>query len=313
MEDDAILDFLKMIISELSEGIKAENYSEVLKLDDFNLLNSYFEKMNTIEVYKFRRFEANLLILGILSKDLIVLKRKNRIQSENCYDILKFLFQILSNKNDDKNYGILVGRAIWCIGRMIEIFSDDQNTLNNIFEETTNCLSRYKTDLTIFLISCKVITKICLFLDQNNFDSEKIIDNYRNIIEMLKKTNEYTLFYPIQTINRLSKLNKKKALYVPLNASEEFLNIYSKYYNHPEIGIEILNLIKLWCEDDSTAKILLRLFIPFAIFVFEEFYKNLSNPEKEQFDDIKKTIMTTHGNQDLMLQTSLSMLPVIFI
>jgi hypothetical protein len=88
------------------------------------------------------------------------------------------------------------------------------------------------------------------------------------------------------------------------------LDIYSKYYNHPEIGIEILNLIKLWCEDATTAKILLKLFIPFAMFVFEEFYKTLSNPEKEGFEEIKKTVMTSHGAQDLDVRTSISMLPV---
>ena len=92
----------------------------------------------------------------------------------------------------------------------------------------------------------------------------------------MKTTNEDTLLFPIQTINNLSKLNTNRALFVPLNYSSVFLDVYSKYYNHPDIGIEILNLIKLWCENQTTAKIVLKLFIPFAIFVFEDFYKTLS-------------------------------------
>ena len=100
MEDENILSFLKIIISELSEGINPNNYTEVLKLDDFNLINSYFDKMNSDESYKFRRFEANLLILGTLSKDLINMKRKYKITSDECLDILKFLFQIISIKNE---------------------------------------------------------------------------------------------------------------------------------------------------------------------------------------------------------------------
>ena len=100
MEDDCILSFLKIIISELSEGINPDNYTEVLKLDDFNLINSYFDKMNSEEVYKIRRYEANLTILGMLSKDLINLRRKSKITNEECLDILNFLFSIISTKSE---------------------------------------------------------------------------------------------------------------------------------------------------------------------------------------------------------------------
>ena len=102
MEDDSILSFLKIIISELSEGINSDNYTEVLKLDDFNLINSYFDKMNSEEIYKIRRYEANLIILGMLSKDLINMRRKSKISSEECTDILNFLFTIISTKSEGK-------------------------------------------------------------------------------------------------------------------------------------------------------------------------------------------------------------------
>jgi hypothetical protein len=319
MEDDSILSFLKIIISELSEGINSDNYTEVLKLDDFNLINSYFDKMNSEEVYKIRRYEANLIILGMLSKDLINMKRKGKVSSDECKEILNFLFNIISAKSEgkmrvilDKNFGLLVGRAIWCVGRMLELFSNDEAILAKIFDEITLCISNYKSDLTISLIACKCLTKLTGLLKEQNFDSEGIVENFKNIIEIMRRTNEDTLLFPIQTINNLSRLNKKRALFVPLNYSHVFLEIYSKYYNHPEIGIEILNLIKLWCDDSVTAKILLKLFIPFAIFVFEEFYKTLSSPEKENFEEIKKTVMTSHGNQDIDIRTSISMLPVNF-
>ena len=314
MEDESIISFLKIIISELSEGINPNNYTEVLKLDDFNLINSYFDKMNSEEIYKIRRYEANLAILGMLSKDLINMKRKSKISNEECKDILDFLFTIISTKSDDKNFGLLVGRSVWCVGKMLDLFVNDETILTNIFVEITICINNYKNDLTISLIACKCLTKLSILLkDQKDFhfDNENIIENYKNIIEIMKRTNEDTLIFPIQTINNLSKLNARRALFVPLNYSSVFLDIYSKYYNHPEIGIEILNLIKLWCEDQSTAKILLNLFIPFAIFVFEEFYKSLSHSDKENFEEIKKTLMTTHGNQDIDVKTSICMLPVI--
>ena len=313
MEDEGILSFLKIIISELSEGINEDNYTEVIKLDDFNLINSYFEKMNSEQKYKIRRYEANLAILGMLSKDLINLKRKSQISDEECTDILSFLFTIISSKNEDKNFGLLVGRSVWCVGRMLDLFSKNEKILSQIFEEITICINNYKNDLTITLIACKCLTKLSILMRSQKdfvFDSENIIVNYKNIIDIMKTTNEDTLLFPIQTINNLSKLNTNRALFVPLNYSSVFLDVYSKYYNHPDIGIEILNLIKLWCENQTTAKIVLKLFIPFAIFVFEDFYKTLSFSDKQNFEEIKRTLMTSHGNQDIDVKTNVCMLPV---
>ena len=249
MEDEGILSFLKIIISELSEGINEDNYTEVIKLDDFNLINSYFEKMNSEQKYKIRRYEANLAILGMLSKDLINLKRKSQISDEECTDILSFLFTIISSKNEDKNFGLLVGRSVWCVGRMLDLFSKNEKILSQIFEEITICINNYKNDLTITLIACKCLTKLSILMRSQKdfvFDSENIIVNYKNIIDIMKTTNEDTLLFPIQTINNLSKLNTNRALFVPLNYSSVFLDVYSKYYNHPDIGIEILNLIGLF-------------------------------------------------------------------
>jgi hypothetical protein len=196
---------------------------------------------------------------------------------------------------------------------MLDLFSKNEKILSQIFEEITICINNYKNDLTITLIACKCLTKLSILMRSQKdfvFDSENIIVNYKNIIDIMKTTNEDTLLFPIQTINNLSKLNTNKALFVPLNYSSVFLDVYSKYYNHPDIGIEILNLIKLWCENQTTAKIVLKLFIPFAIFVFEDFYKTLSFSDKQNFEEIKRTLMTSHGNQDIDVKTNVCMLPV---
>src|SRR5438552_2056337 len=133
MDLESILAFLKIIISELSAGINPINYTEVLKLDDFNLINSYFDKMNSEETYKIRRYEANLIILGVLAKDLINLKKTLKITHEECQDILTFLLNIISTKSTGNirdfnlapDFELLIGRAVWCVGRVLELFQDD--------------------------------------------------------------------------------------------------------------------------------------------------------------------------------------------
>jgi hypothetical protein len=38
IEDDALCEFIHLVIDELINGIKMENYKEVIKLEDYNLI-----------------------------------------------------------------------------------------------------------------------------------------------------------------------------------------------------------------------------------------------------------------------------------
>jgi hypothetical protein len=127
---------------------------------------------------------------------------------------------------------------------------------------------------------------------------------------LLNEANEDTLILPIECITALSKINKEKALVVPMKASKLIVEIYSKFYNHPSIGVRILELVKLWAGDNRSAKVLIGLFVPFAIYVFEDFFKSLGKVDKT-FEDIKRTVMTEHGNNaNLDVKANLDMLPV---
>ena len=129
------------------------------------------------------------------------------------------------------------------------------------------------------------------------------------LISLLREVNEETILIPIECIAALSEINKEKALYVPYNSSKLIVEVYSKFYNHPTIGVKILELIKLWCTDHRSAKVLISLFVPFAIYVFDDFFRSLGKVDKN-FEDIKKTVMTEHGNANMNVKTSLEMLPV---
>lgn len=95
LDDDSLLKFLQIIFSEFTEGIQFENYLEVIKLDDYNFLFPYFEKMNKDAEYIYRRHEANLFILGNLSEDLVILKEKNKLGKNEIDNLMQFLFQLI--------------------------------------------------------------------------------------------------------------------------------------------------------------------------------------------------------------------------
>lgn len=308
VDDESTLKFLKILISEFTEGIKEENYAEVVKLDDYNFITPYFEKMNTDSDYIFRRHEANLLILGTLSDELLNLKEKNKISNEEVQELITFLFKVISNPHKDNS--ILVGRALWCVSRLLSLVKYDQMSLTEIFEGVSISLCHPNSDLSVQLVSCICLTNISGKINDTNFVSKSWSSLYPQLIKLLQDVNEDTLLIPIECISALSKLNKEKALYVPMTSSKLIVEIYSKFYNHPVIGVKILELIKLWCSDHRSAKVLISLFVPFAIFVFEEFFKSFGKVD-HVFEEVKKTVMTEHGNANMYVKTSLDMLPVI--
>ena len=91
------MNFIKILISEFKEGLDIENYIEVIKLDDYNLTNTYFDNMNQNQSFIFRRHESNLLILGNLAEDLVILKEKNILEDSLINNLTDFLFDAISN------------------------------------------------------------------------------------------------------------------------------------------------------------------------------------------------------------------------
>jgi len=77
-----------------------DNYTEVIKLDDYNLTEDYFDKMNTDKDYIFQRHESNLLILGNLSEDLLILKDKEMLDEDLINAITEFLLNAVSNPQE---------------------------------------------------------------------------------------------------------------------------------------------------------------------------------------------------------------------
>ena len=307
IDDDSLVNFIHLIINELTTGINIDNYKEVIKLDDYNLIVPYLDKLNNNTVYLQTRQESNLLILGTLSDDLLGLKEKQIITLEEVEQLINFLLTIISSP--EKETSILVGRAVWCLSKLLCLVRNDTDMLKKIVNSVSLTMCHSKSDLSIQLVSAQCISIICqrLISTKKTIDSEYITNDFDKLIELFDKVNEDTIFIPIENLLFLSKLNKEKALYVPMKHLNPILKIYSSNFNDPYIGSKLLELIKIWCEDKSSASIILEKFIPIAIKVFEDFYKNNLGEVNSNFEMVKKTVMTEHSNPDI--NTSSEMLP----
>ena len=306
IDDEPLIQFLHLIIDELTKGVDIQNYKEVIKLDDYNLITPYLEKLNNDKTYLQTRQESNLLLLGTLNDEILRLKEKTMISKEEIDFLLNFLLELVSHP--ERENSILVGRAIWCISKLLCLVRNDMDMLSKIFDAVSYAMCHEKADLSIELVSAQCISIICqrLISLKKSFDSEYIIKDYAQLIYLLDKVNEETIFIPVENLLFISKLNKEKALYVPLNHLTPLLKIYANNYNDSYLGGKMLELIKIWCEDKKSASALLEKFIPIAIKVFEEFYKSLGK-DNQNFEQVKKTVMTEHSDPDI--KTSVDMLP----
>ena len=309
IEDEPLSEFIHLVIDELINGIKIDNYKEVIKLDDYNLITPYLNKLNNEKMYSQMRQESNLLILGNISDDLLRLKDKF-LKTEEIENLLNYLIKIITEKNIKEN-SILIGRAVWSLSKLICLVRTDEVYLTKIFNSVSQTMCDNKNnDLSIQLICAQCISIICqrLIAQKKEIDSKKIImKDFDKLIELLEKVNEDTLFIPVENLLYLTKLNKETSLYLPHNHLTPLLQIYSNNFNDPYIGTKILELIKIWCSEKKSANYLLDKFIPIAIKVFEDFYKNNIGKTDAEFEEVKNTVMTEHSNPDI--KTSSDMLP----
>ena len=307
IEDDALINFVHLLIDEVTNGINLDNYKEVIKLDDYNLMTPYLEMLNTDKLYLQTRQESNLLILGTISDDLLRLKEKDLISKNEIDELLNYLICIILNPG--KENSILVGRAVWTLSKLLSLVRNDLDFLTKIFESVSTTMCNELSDLSVQLVCAQCISIICqrLIASKKMIESDIIIKDYDKLIDLLDKVNEETIFIPVENLLYLTKLNKEKSLYVPLKHLNRVLQIYADNFNDSYLGSKMLDLIKIWCEEESSAKALLDKFIPIAIKVFEDYYKNNLGNIDSHFEEVKKTVMTEHSNPDI--KTSSEMLP----
>ena len=307
IEDEALINFIRLLIDELMKGINLDSYKEVIKLDDYNLVKPYLEKLNNDPLYIQMRQESNLLILGNISDDLFRLKEGQLLTKKETENLMNFLINLI--KNVEKENSILIGRTIWCLSKLLCLVRNDIDYLTKIFESVSQTLINPKSDLSIQLVSAQCISIICqrLISQKKEIQSKYITKNYDALILISNKVNEDTRFIPIENLLYLTKLSKENALYIPLHHLTPVLKIYAENFNDNYVGPKILELIKIWCEDKRSAHCLIDKFIPIAIKVFEDFYRNNIGKTDEDFEEVKNTVMTEHSNPDI--KTSSDMLP----
>ena len=288
---DNVFCFIKAIISEFKNDPNNNVYSPLVMFDNSKNLGPLIKNLNENSDYIMRKCEANLFLIGTIINNLKILIKKKKLDFEKIKEILFFLHGLLQAPKS-----ILSDRAIWCIGKISEIFVNEKSILIENFYFIANFFISLNNNLISELISSKCLKEIADLILIGNKEEKIIESNFvisiinRNI-RLFQLSSEETINIPIESIIAISKLNKQSALADSSNLINLVLETYLKYYNETNISRKLIQLIELWSSNQETEKQVFEFFIPLLLHLTDEYFSRLSMQISIQnYLDIRKTL-----------------------
>jgi len=308
LDDDVKIRFLKLLYMDFHN--KIEIYNDLILIEESKNLLDCLEFFNQNEEFIFRKFEANLLILGDLKPYIKYLKILNKLESSIILDIIMYISKI-----KDQRCNIFKGRVIWSLGKIFQFielnFTDLTHKLiyfSDMFVNNTN------NDLTINFIISRTIKEFSDLLlnfvkEMNLIEPTYILQNLLFNVNLLTIANEDTIFIPIDSIISLSKLYQFDASQLTVNSLKIILEIFIKNINIPIISQRLIDLIEILSKDSTIEIIILEILFPNLVIISDDYINKISNKNFiKQYLEIRNHLNINFNKSEIKL--SFENLPV---
>ena len=103
---------------------------------------------------------------------------------------------------------------------------------------------------------------------------EAILDN---LLSLLNTSNKDVMHLPIEAFQTFSKVNEKTVSQMAPKITPNLLRIFKNEHSQGNLGQELLNLFKQWCQYDDCRDIFINTFIPFIMEIIESYYNQTPN------------------------------------
>ena len=259
---NAILQVISNVLHEINSGVVnllQSSYPEMQEIvKDINLQLEMISRSYSIN-YSWKMREAVVLLMGSLSKDIILFNAKARKQGKNQIDIGNVLYQvILKDLRNSKD--LLRGRALWCIGKLSELI--EAVHCLDIFIEASSCM-RSKS-VAVKLSACYALYRLSQKIECSNIPD--ILQNLLNdLINLLEEVTSDTLHIVLDTLLMISRLNEEATSKVPAYASGIILKIFTKNYGENIINSKTMALLRCWCDLKDCVSPLVDVFAPLVL------------------------------------------------
>lgn len=291
IDNDNIFGFIKALISEFQNDQNNQIYSSMVSLDGCPNTTLLIKNLNENKDYILRKCEANILIIGGITKNIKNLIRKNKLEFNELKEINNFLHNLLLEPSS-----ILSDRAVWCLGKISKLFVNEKQIMLNNLMIVFNLFLREDNKLSTNLISSICLSDIANIISTKYKDGDILESNLINFcieknIKFLKLCSEETINIPIESIIAISKLNMQSALANSSNYINSVLEVYLSNYNDSNFSKKLVDLIQLWSKDIFTQNIVLEFFFKLFIYITDDYFGKLSkHGSAHSYLDIRKNI-----------------------
>jgi hypothetical protein len=231
--------------------------------------------------HSWKRRDVAMILMGIFIEDIQMYCLRNPQ-----FNLTKLIEEIVSNGVMNT---YLKGRTLWCASTCSEalIFPDEETVkLKSFILDLAIESLKHQKITSIKLVACRTLVKYARkmkkeALSENAPKFEGILDN---LLELLDLSNKEVMHLPIEAFQTFSRVNQETVSKMAPKITPKLLIIFKTEHSEGNLGQELINLFKQWCQYDDCRDIFINTFIPFIMEIIESYYN--STPNEENKDSI---------------------------
>lgn len=127
---------------------------------------------------------------------------------------------------------------------------------------------------SIKLISTRALVKYSRKMKKEHLleNAEKFETILDDLLGLLDTSNKDVMHLPIEAFQTFSKVNEVTVSKMAPKITPKLLRIFKNEHSEGNLGQELLNLFKQWCQYDDCRDIFINTFIPFIMEIIESYY-----------------------------------------
>ena len=102
------------------------------------------------------------------------------------------------------------------------------------------------------------------------------------LLIILEKAPLECKYLPVEAISVFSKLNEQLVAQMSPKVTPKLLDLFKNHHSEGDLGTELVNLFKKWCNFSECREIFVQTFIPFIMEIVEQYYVNTPNVDNNR-------------------------------
>ena len=102
------------------------------------------------------------------------------------------------------------------------------------------------------------------------------------LLDLLDKAPLECKYLPVEAISTFSKLNESLVAQMSPKVTPKLLQLFRNHHSEGDLGQELVNLFKKWCNFSECREIFVETFIPFIMHIVDLYYQKQPNSDNQK-------------------------------